>query len=39
MNGQPPKPRRGCFFYGCITGLVLLLLIAIGGLIAVHYGK
>jgi hypothetical protein len=39
MNGQPPKPRRGCFFYGCITGLVLLFLIAVGGLIALHYGK
>jgi hypothetical protein len=39
MNGQPPKPRRGCFFYGCIISLVLLLLIAIGGVVAVHYAK
>ena len=39
MNGQPPKPRHGCFFYGCISGLVLLLLTAVGGLIALHYGK
>jgi hypothetical protein len=39
MTDQPPKPRRGCFFYGCITGLVLLLLLAVGGLVAVHYAK
>ena len=39
MNGQPPKPRRGCLFYGCITGVVLLLCLAVGGLIAVHYAK
>jgi hypothetical protein len=39
MNGQPPKPRRGCLFYGCITGIVLLLFLAISGLIAVHYAK
>jgi hypothetical protein len=39
MNDQPPKPRRGCFFYGCISGLVLLLILAIGGLLAVHYAK
>jgi hypothetical protein len=39
MNEQPAKPRRGCLFYGCITGLVLLLLIAVGGLVAMHYAK
>jgi hypothetical protein len=39
MNDQPPKPRRGCLFYGCITGLVLLLVVAIGGVVAVHYAK
>ena len=39
MNGQPPKARRGCFFYGCITGLVLLLVFAIGGLVAIHYAR
>lgn len=39
MNGQPPKPRRGCLFYGCISGIVLLLCLAVGGLIAVHYAK
>ena len=39
MNGQPPKPRRGCFFYGCLTGLVLLLIMVVGLLIGVHYVK
>jgi hypothetical protein len=39
MTDQPPKARRGCFFYGCITGLVLLVLLAVGGLVAVHYAK
>jgi len=30
-NPEPPLPKkRGCFFYGCITSLVLLLLIFIG---------
>jgi len=39
MNGQPPKPRRGCLFYGCITSVVLLLCLVVGGIIAVHYAK
>jgi hypothetical protein len=26
VNDQAPKPRRGCFFYGCITGVALLVL-------------
>ena len=39
MNEQPPKARRGCLFYGCLSGLVLLLVLAICGLIAVHYAK
>lgn len=39
MNGQPPKPRRGCFFYGCITSLVLALLMAIALVVAIQYGK
>jgi len=30
------KPRRGCFFYGCITGLVLLVIV-LGALIATLY--
>ena len=39
MSEQPPKPRHGCLFYGCITGLVLLVLIAVGGLVTFHYAK
>ena len=39
MTDQPPKARRGCFFYGCITGLVLLVLLLGGLLIGVHYAK
>ena len=34
MNGQtPPRKPRGCFFYGCISGLVLLVIL-LGGLFA-----
>jgi len=39
VNDQPPKPRRGCFFYGCITSLVLLVIV-LGALLAgLHYVK
>ncbi len=27
----PAKPRRGCFFYGCITGLILLVIVVVAG--------
>ncbi len=36
---QAKKTRRGCLFYGCLTGLVLLLLIIIAGLIGLRYAK
>jgi len=39
MTEQPPKPRRGCFFYGCITGAVLLLLVIGALLVGLHYVK
>lgn len=39
MIDETVKPRRGCFFYGCVISLVLLLLLAIAGLVAVHYAK
>ena len=39
MTDQTVTPRRGCFFYGCVISLVLLLLLAIAGLVAVHYAK
>ena len=39
MTDQAAKPRRGCFFYGCISGLVLLVLV-LGALMAgLHYVK
>lgn len=39
MNDQPPKPRRGCFFYGCITSLVLLALMLGALLLGLFYVK
>jgi len=36
---QPVKARRGCMFYGCMLGLVMLLLAAAGGLLGLHYAK
>ena len=39
MNGQAPKPRRGCFFYGCISGLVLLVIVLGGLLVGFYYVK
>ncbi len=39
MNEQPAKARRGCFFYGCITSIVLLALVIGALLIGLHYVK
>ena len=39
MTDQTPKPRRGCFFYGCITSVVLLLILLGALLVGVHYVK
>lgn len=39
MTDQPPKPRRGCFFYGCITGVVLLVVVLGTLMIGLHYVK
>ena len=39
MNDQPPKPRRGCFFYGCITGAVLLVMLLGALMLGLHYVK
>jgi hypothetical protein len=33
----PPKKRRGCFFYGCITCLVLFLIVGLMAVLAVRY--
>src|SRR5437879_1032056 len=35
----PIKKRRGCLFYGCLGGLVMLLIIVIAGLIGLRYAK
>jgi hypothetical protein len=39
MTEPAPKPRRGCFFYGCITSVVLLALLLGALLIGLHYVK
>jgi hypothetical protein len=31
------KPRRGCFFYGCITGVVLLVIVLGALMVGLHY--
>ena len=36
---QPAKRRKGCLFFGCMGGLVMLLLIALGGLFGLRYFK
>ncbi|HKS38354.1 MAG TPA: hypothetical protein VJW76_14265, partial [Verrucomicrobiae bacterium] len=40
MNDQPVPPQktkgRGCFFYGCLTMVILFLVVAIGGYFAVR---
>ena len=35
----PPQPakRHGCFFYGCITVLILMVLLGVGGFFLVRY--
>jgi hypothetical protein len=39
VNEQTPKPRRGCFFYGCISGAVLLAIVLGALLVGLHYVK
>src|SRR5262249_9073466 len=36
---QPAKRRRGCLFYGCIGGLVLMLMLVVGLLIGLRYAR
>ena len=36
---NPPKPRRGCLFYGCLTCLVCFIAILLAGLIGLHQLK
>lgn len=40
MNDQPaPKPRRGCFFYGCLSGTACLLIILFAFLLGLYQLK
>jgi hypothetical protein len=39
MTDPADKPRRGCFFYGCITGVVLLVLVLGALMVGLHYVK
>src|SRR3954466_4867287 len=38
-KAQVTRKRRGCLFYGCLTGFVFLLLILFGGLLGTRYFK
>lgn len=37
-SASQPAKRRGCFFYGCITVLVLTVLFCIAGFFLIRYG-
>src|SRR5258708_25169887 len=37
INQEPPKKRRGCFFYGCVTCLILFLVVGLMAVLAVRY--
>lgn len=40
MTEQPPvKPRRGCFFYGCLSGIVCLVIILVAFLLGLYQLK
>ena len=40
MTEEPPqKPRRGCLFYGCLSGTVCLLAILIAFLLGLYQLK
>jgi hypothetical protein len=39
MTAQGLEPRRGCLKWGCIIGLLLLLVIAIAGLLGLHQAR
>jgi len=39
VTDQTLKPRRGSFFYGCITGVVLLVMVLGALLVGLHYLK
>ena len=35
---EPPRKQRGCFFYGCITAIILLVLGTIGSILLGYMG-
>ncbi|MGD0536977.1 MAG: hypothetical protein ABSC03_04955 [Verrucomicrobiota bacterium] len=37
MSEQQVKQGRGCFFYGCLTAVILALLVVVAGVIGVRY--
>ena len=39
MEDQTPKPQRSFLFYGCLGGLVLMLMVVLGGLFGLYYAK
>ncbi len=39
MDEQASKPRKQLIRYGCLVGLVLLLMIVLGGLFGLYYAK
>jgi len=39
MDDQTAKPRRSFLYYGCLAGLVLMLMVVLGGLFGLHFAK
>ena len=39
MDDQTSKPRRSFLYYGCLAGLVLMLVVVLGGLFGLHYAR
>src|SRR5260221_3331870 len=39
MDDQTPKPRRSFLSYGCLAGLVFMLMVVLGGLFGLYYAK
>jgi hypothetical protein len=39
MTDEQSKPRRGCFFYGCLVSGLLLLVVMVAVLLGIGYGK
>lgn len=37
MTTAPRKSGRGCFFYGCLTSIILVILVAVGGYFGVRW--